>query len=51
MFASSKTQSDKPEVTLLSKNDEGKIVIVLNLKKNLAFNILCEMAKIIYLGL
>ena len=29
-FASSKTQSNKPEVTLLSKNDEGKIVIVLN---------------------
>ena len=28
-LASSKTQSDKPEVTLLSKNDEDKIVIVL----------------------
>ena len=29
-FPSSKTQSDKPEVTLISKNDEGKIIIVLN---------------------
>ena len=28
-LASSKTQSDKPEVTLLSKNDEDKIIIVL----------------------